>query len=157
RSPRKTRKSSRVSHGISVTATSTCKCWATDCASGAITCWRTCFAASARGLFASRRHSTRSLGHIYTDITRTMGIKQQRRRPKRGRRMVRDVTPPPFVPAKAGTQIRNRAQAALGPGSRFARPGHENVDSRLRGNERSKSKAPIDQALTADKLDAADL
>jgi urease accessory protein len=75
----------------------------------------------------------------------------------RGRLMVRDVTPPPFVPAKAGTQIRNRAQAALGPGSRFARPGHENVDSRLRGNERSKSKALTDKAIATDNLTAAGL
>jgi len=41
----------------------------------------------------------------------------------------------PFVPAKAGTQ--RPQMAALGPGSRFARPGHEDLDSRLRGNERS--------------------
>src|SRR5436309_3348687 len=39
----------------------------------------------------------------------------------------------PFVPAKAGTQ--EPLAAALGPGSRFARLGHENVDSRFRGNE----------------------
>jgi len=39
----------------------------------------------------------------------------------------------PFVSAKAGTE--GPPAAALRPGSRFARPGHENVDSRFRGNE----------------------
>src|SRR5438128_5771014 len=47
----------------------------------------------------------------------------------------------PFVPAKAGTQ--RPLATALGPGSRFARPGHENVDSRLRGNERSLLLTPF--------------
>src|SRR5437016_753200 len=47
----------------------------------------------------------------------------------------------PFVPAKAGTQ--RPLATALGPGSRFARPGHENVDSRWRGNERSLLLTPF--------------
>src|SRR5439155_6037205 len=58
----------------------------------------------------------------------------------------------PFVPAKAGTQ--EPLAAALGPGSRFARPGHENVDSRLRGNERSLLLTPFVPAK-AETQDAA--
>jgi len=66
-----------------------------------------------------------------------MGIKQLRRRAKRGGHVVRDAAPLPLVPAKAGTQLL--------------------LDSRLRGNEWGKSKVRTDKALAPDNLDAAGL
>jgi len=75
----------------------------------------------------------------------TMTTKRSRRRTPRGtraRRAVRDAAPPPLVPAKAGTQFTNVDKAIL--------------DSRLRGNERSKRGAAKD-AGTAGNLNAAAL
>src|SRR6516164_4971405 len=73
----------------------------------------------------------------------TMTTKRSRRRTPRGtraRRAVRDAAPPPLVPAKAGTQFTNVDKAVL--------------DSRLRGNERSK---PGAAGIAAGNLNAAAL
>src|SRR5215470_14994536 len=138
--------SSRASPGTSATATPRCRCWATRCASGATPCWKTCCAASARGSPRSRRHSTRSTVLMDTRATTTMGTKRSRRRTARGtraRRVVRDAALPPLVPAKAEPQFTNVDKAVL--------------DSRLRGNERSKRGAGKDAGTAAGNLNAAAL
>ena len=58
--------------------------------------------------------------------------------PPRAEEVLERVNFSPFVPAKAGTQ--GPRIGSRGPGSRFARPGHEVVDSRLRGNERRRER-----------------
>ena len=81
-----------------------------------------------------------------TQATTTMSIKRWRRRTARGtraRRVVRDAALPPLVPAKAGTQFTNVNEAVL--------------DSRLRGNERSKRGAVEDAGTTGGNLNAAAL
>ena len=78
-----------------------------------------------------------------TQTTTTMSTKRSRRRMPRGtraRRVVRDAALPPLVPAKAGTQFTNVDKAVL--------------DSRLRGNERSKCGAA---GITTGNLNAAAL
>jgi urease accessory protein len=81
-----------------------------------------------------------------TQATTTMSTKRSRRRTARGtraRRVVRDAAPPPLVPAKAGTQFTNVDKAIL--------------DSRLRGNERSRRGATKDAGTTAGNFNAAAL
>src|SRR5262245_5496003 len=81
-----------------------------------------------------------------TQTTTIMSTKRSRRRTRRGtraRRVVRDAALPPLVPAKAGTQFTNVDKAVL--------------DSRLRGNERSKRGGAKDAGTTAGNLNAAAL
>src|SRR6516162_4054806 len=155
RSPPQARKSSPGSPGTSAIATPSCKWWATRCASGAIACWKTCCAASARGSLRSRRRSTRSMARMDTQTTTTMSTKRSRRRMPRGtraRRVVRDAALPPLVPAK-GTPRRSRRGDPVA-GTQSTNVDKAVLDSRLRGNERSKRGAA---GITTGNLNAAAL
>src|SRR5262249_9041056 len=114
----------------------------TRCASVAIAVWKTCCAASARGSPRSRRRSTRSMVLMGTQTTTTMSTKRSRRGTRAGR-VVRDAALPLLVPAKAGTQFTNVDKAVL--------------DSRLRGNKRSKRGPAEDADTAAGQLNAAAL
>src|SRR6516164_7163781 len=151
RSRPQARKSSPGLPGISATVTPRCKWWATRCASGAIACWKTCYAASARGSPRSRRRSTRSMALMDTRTTTTMSTKRSRRRTSRGtrvRRVVRDAALPPLVPAR-GTPRRSRRGDPVA-GAQFTNVDKAVLDSRLRGNERSKRGAAKDAVMIAD-------
>ena len=81
-----------------------------------------------------------------TQATTTMSTKRSRRRTARGTRargVVRDAALPPLVPAKARTRFTNVDKAVL--------------DSRLRGNERSKRGGANDAGSIAGNLNAAAL
>src|SRR6266436_435141 len=108
--------SSPASPGTSAIATPRCRWWATRCASGAIGCWKTCCAASARGSRRSRRHSTRSIVLMGTQATTTMSTKRSRRRTARGtraRRVVRDAGLAALTPARAGIQQQPRLRKGV--------------------------------------------
>jgi urease accessory protein len=80
------------------------------------------------------------MGTQTTTIMSTKRSRHRTRRGTRGRRVVQDAALPPLVPAKAGTQFTNVDKAVL--------------DSRLRGNERSK---PGAAGIAAGNLNAAAL
>src|SRR4029434_7594179 len=137
RSRRQAHTSSRGSPGTSAIATPRCRWWATGCASGAITYWKRCCAASVRGSLRSKRRSLPRVARMSTDTQPTMTIKRPQRRTKRGthgRRVVREGAQPPLVPAKAGIQSL--------------------LDSRLRGNERRDRGLSQDEATNAGNLNA---
>ena len=90
-----------------------------------------------------------------TRTTTTMSTKRSRRRTSRGTRasrVVRDAALPPLVPVK-GTPRRSRRGDPVA-GTQFTNVDKAVLDSRLRGNERSKRGAA---GITAGNLNAAAL
>jgi len=93
-----------------------------------------------------------------TRTTTTMSTKRSRRRTSRGtraRRVVRDAALPPLVPAR-GTPRRSRRGDPVA-GTQFTNVDKAVLDSRLRGNERSKRGAAKDAVMAAGNLNAAAL
>ena len=92
-----------------------------------------------------------------TQTTTTMSTKRSRRRTRhgtRGPRVARDAVLPPLVPAR-GTPRRERRGDPVA-GTQFTNADKAVLDSRLRGNERSKRGVAKDAGTAAD-LNAAAL